>query len=64
MFGFLEAGQKINSKGIGLGLYISKLITKMFDGEIICKSQKGQGSNFVFIVALEEVSKLGNPTCP
>ena len=32
-----------------------------FDGDIICKSEPGKGSNFIFIVALEENS---NPTAP
>ena len=30
----------------------------MFDGHIICKSQEGSGSNFVFIVALGTESML------
>ena len=50
LFGFLEVGQQVSSKGIGLGLYISKMITKMYDGEIICRSQYGQGTQFIFIV--------------
>ena len=50
LFGFLEASKKINSKGIGLGLMISKKITKIFDGDIICRSEFGKGSTFTFIV--------------
>lgn len=53
LFGFLESGQDINPKGIGLGLNISKKITKMFDGDIICRSKYGVGTNFIFIVALD-----------
>lgn len=63
LFGFLEANKELNSKGIGLGLHISKKITRMFDGDIICRSQYGHGSNFVFIVALsssKEVSEESN----
>ena len=41
LFGFLESSKQINTKGIGLGLHISKKITKMFDGDIICRSQYG-----------------------
>lgn len=26
----------------------------MFDGEMICRSKKGHGSNFVFIMAIDE----------
>ena len=33
-------------------MHISKKITKMFNGEIICRSEYGKGSNFIFLVAL------------
>ena len=52
LFGFLESTKQINTKGIGLGLHITKKITRMFDGDIVCISKKGQGSNFIFILAL------------
>ena len=52
LFGFLESSKQINSKGIGLGLHISKKITKMFNGDIICHSELDKGSKFTFIVAL------------
>lgn len=52
MFGFLNKDEEVNTKGIGLGLNICKKITNMFDGDIICRSQEGIGTNFVFIVAL------------
>lgn len=48
----MESGKQLNSKGIGLGLHISKKITNMFDGDIICESKYGQGSTFTLIVAL------------
>lgn len=38
LFGFLESSKQINSKGIGLGLHISKKITRMFNGDIVCNS--------------------------
>lgn len=53
LFGFLKSGQDINPKGIGLGLNISKKITNTFDGDIICRSEYGKGSKFIFIVALD-----------
>lgn len=56
LFGFLESSKEINVKGIGLGLHISKKIVKMFNGEIICRSQANEGANFVFIVALGKQS--------
>jgi len=52
VFGFLESSKKINTKGIGLGLHISKMIVQQFDGDIICQSTYGKGSNFIFIIAL------------
>ena len=39
LFGFLETTQQLNTKGIGLGLHICKIIIKQFGGEIICKSK-------------------------
>ena len=29
----------------------------MFDGDIICQSQFGQGTNFVFIMALDSIEE-------
>ena len=52
LFGFLESTKELNTKGIGLGLHITKKITKMFDGNIVCHSNYGHGSNFIFIVAI------------
>jgi len=56
LFGFLQSGESINPKGIGLGLNITKRITKLFDGDIICRSKQGQGTTFTFIVALGKKS--------
>lgn len=56
LFGFMKSGQKINPKGIGLGLNISQKIVKMFDGDIICRSEYGKGTNFIFVVALGQQS--------
>lgn len=53
LFGFLESSKSLNTKGIGLGLHISKRITRMFNGDITCSSVYGKGSNFIFLVALE-----------
>lgn len=38
LFGFLDTTKAINSRGIGLGLHISKKICKMYDGDIVCRS--------------------------
>lgn len=60
LFGFLEATKEMNSQGIGLGLHISKKIANMFNGNIICESDYGHGSNFIFIVELGDKQTSGN----
>ena len=45
----------INTKGIGLGLCISKMIVKKFDGNLDFKSDVGVGSNFFFTFEINEV---------
>ena len=52
LFGFLESSKQLNSKGIGLGLFITKQIATLFNGQIICKSKVGKGSNFIVLLAL------------
>ena len=54
LFGYIESTKQINTKGIGLGLHITRRIVRMFDGEIICQSKDGFGSNFIFLVALDD----------
>lgn len=34
LFGYLDNSEKLNTKGIGLGLHISKMITQQFGGDI------------------------------
>ena len=43
----------MNTKGIGLGLHIAKMITEKFDGKITLDSEVGVGSNFTFKFKLE-----------
>lgn len=64
LFGFLDTTKAVNSRGIGLGLHISKKICKMYDGDIICRSQFGVGSNFIFIIALCNPSDLSETEGP
>ena len=45
----------MNTRGIGLGLHISKLICEQFGGSIICESEEGRGSNFTFHFSLKEM---------
>lgn len=53
MFGFLKNTQQMNTKGIGLGLFISNKIVKEFDGQIIVKSEFGKGTRFTYSFVLE-----------
>ena len=51
LFGMIEQtgnNKKVNTNGIGLGLVISQLIIKKFDGIIDFESTYGEGSNFYF----------------
>jgi len=56
LFGFLDTSKELNSKGIGLGLHISKMICNEFGGDIIVNSEWGKGTNFTFLIALEKLS--------
>lgn len=53
MFGMLESTKQINTKGIGLGLHICKLIVSEFGGEVSVESAIGEGSEFSFTFMLE-----------
>ena len=48
LFGFLEATHQINTKGIGLGLYICKKIVTIFGGTVSVESEINKGSTFHF----------------
>lgn len=54
LFGFLQTTKELNTKGIGLGLYISKEIVKMFGGDISFASEWNVGTSFTFCMALDE----------
>ena len=68
LFGFLETSKEINTKGIGLGLYISKKLIQKFGGDVHVESELGSGSKFTFTFQLEKnesmqvsVQRLLNP---
>jgi hypothetical protein len=50
----LDSSQALNSKGIGLGLYITKKIVQEFGGEVSVISNLGVGSEFSFFFKLEK----------
>ena len=54
LFGFIETTSHLNTKGIGLGLHICQIIAKEFGGDIVVDSDWGKGSNFTFLLGLEE----------
>ena len=45
----------MNTKGIGLGLMISKLIVEKFDGKITFTSKQNVGSSFSFTFKLQNI---------
>ena len=53
MFGFLKNTRQMNTKGIGLGLFICNKIVQEFDGQIIVKSEYNKGTRFSFSFVLE-----------
>ena len=49
MFGSIkDEKNKVNTKGIGLGLVISKMLAQKFDGTIFFESQWQVGTTFTF----------------
>jgi signal transduction histidine kinase len=54
LFGLLSHNQRMNTKGVGLGLVIGKMITEKFDGDISLDSTVGVGSTFTFKFKLEQ----------
>ena len=54
LFGFLETSQELNTKGIGLGLHICKMVVKKLGGDIDCDSVWLEGATFTFLIALNE----------
>ena len=57
LFGCLKETRKMNAKGVGLGLYISKMITEEFGGVAQMFSQVNTGSIFQSSFTLEKVTR-------
>jgi hypothetical protein len=57
LFGFLDTTKELNTKGIGLGLHISKQICQAFGGDIFCESEWEKGTAFTLLIALDELNR-------
>jgi signal transduction histidine kinase len=60
LFGFLDTTKELNTKGIGLGLHISKKIVQEFGGDINFTSKWGEGTTFTFVLALNKNTQTVN----
>ena len=58
MFGFLDETSELNTQGIGLGLYITKMVVGAFDGEVSVNSKVGEGSEFSLALKLSNADPL------
>ena len=58
LFGrFYRAGSERKAEGIGLGLYITKLLVEAHGGRIWVESEEGKGSTFSFTLPIAEGAK-------
>jgi two-component system phosphate regulon sensor histidine kinase PhoR len=52
---FYRGGSRGKIEGLGLGLYISRLIVAAHGGRIWCESTVGEGSTFSFTLPLSDL---------
>ena len=67
MFEFNQT-KELTTKGVGLGLHISKLISEQLGGDIDCRSVWQEGTVMTFVIACEEkksshkeIKRIQNP---
>ena len=61
LYGFLDSSKELNTKGIGIGLYICKKIVNIFGGEISVTSELNKGTSFKFSFKLSELASNDKP---
>ena len=55
LYGFINETEEVNTRGIGLGLHISRKIVRSLGGDITCESEWGRGTRFTFVVKLNSI---------
>jgi len=53
LFGTIDRTRSLNTKGVGLGLSISKQISEEFAGSVAIRSKPGEGSCFLSSMVLK-----------
>ena len=56
LFGTIQRTRSVNTKGVGLGLSIAKMISEEFGGQVAVKSKFGVGSVFLASMLLNPSS--------
>ncbi len=51
-FGRITSGQAASVKGTGLGLYLSRELARLMEGDVVCESAAGTGSTFTLRLPL------------
>ena len=58
LFGTISSTKKLNTKGVGLGLSICKMISNAFGGDTAVLSKEGTGSIFISCLEIPEDGSL------
>ena len=57
LYGLVNDSREVNTRVIGLGLNICRMITKQLGGDIGCESVLGVGTTFTFTVKLATINQ-------